>query len=146
MSWQTPQTVLVPVDFSAASADAIQAALKLVSQPPDVHVLHVTMPPPPMLLAYGDVWVAQDSPQRQQVAVEHLSRFLCERGFAGVTQIVREGDPGLTIVDYAHECHADLIVIPSHGRHGLKRLLLGSVAERVLRHAGVPVLVLPRKE
>ena len=52
--------------------------------------------------------------------------------------LIREGDPGLIIADYADEVHADLIVMPSHGYHGVKRLLLGSVAERVLRHANCP--------
>ena len=61
-----------------------------------------------------------------------------------MTQVVREGDPGLMIADYAADVQADLIVMPSHGYHGVKRLLLGSVAERVLRHANCPVLVLRR--
>ncbi len=56
----------------------------------------------------------------------------------------RTGDPGLVITDYATEIGAGLIVIPSHGYHGLKRLVLGSVAERVIRHADCSVLVLRR--
>jgi nucleotide-binding universal stress UspA family protein len=56
------------------------------------------------------------------------------------------GDPGQRITAYAEEVGADVIVMPSHGRTGLKRLLLGSVAERVLRLAHCPVLVLKSKQ
>ena len=55
---------------------------------------------------------------------------------------VQFGDPGHGITDYAEEVGADVIVMPSHGRTGLRRLLIGSVAERVLRLAHCPVLVL----
>jgi nucleotide-binding universal stress UspA family protein len=52
------------------------------------------------------------------------------------------GDPGLTCVERAKTIGVDLIVIPSHGRSGISRLVLGSVAERVVRFSHVPVLVI----
>jgi nucleotide-binding universal stress UspA family protein len=55
---------------------------------------------------------------------------------------VRIGDPGHEIADCAAEIGADLVVISSHGRKGVKRLLIGSVAERVVRLSHCPVLVL----
>jgi nucleotide-binding universal stress UspA family protein len=54
-----------------------------------------------------------------------------------------EGIPGDEIVDYATKIGADLIVMGTHGRGGLRRVLLGSVAEKVLRAACCPVLVVP---
>ncbi|QIO23409.1 universal stress protein [Haloarcula sp. JP-L23] len=54
---------------------------------------------------------------------------------------VMQGDPSLTIADYAAEYGMDLVVMPTHGRRGLERVLLGSVTERVLNAAPVPVLV-----
>ena len=54
------------------------------------------------------------------------------------------GDAGSEIVSYADRVSAELIVIPSHGRSGIKHLLMGSVAERVVRHAHCPVLVLKK--
>lgn len=54
---------------------------------------------------------------------------------------VVRGDPDDSIVDYAQEHGADLIVMGSHGRTGLRHLLMGSVAEHVLRHASCPVLI-----
>jgi nucleotide-binding universal stress UspA family protein len=55
--------------------------------------------------------------------------------------IVVAGDPGAAIVDYAQEHGGDLVVMGSHGHTGLRHLLLGSVAEHVLRHASCPVLI-----
>jgi nucleotide-binding universal stress UspA family protein len=55
---------------------------------------------------------------------------------------VRFGDPGREIAAHAEELHAELIVMPSHGRTGLSRLFIGSVAERVVRLAHCPVLIL----
>ena len=62
--------------------------------------------------------------------------------YQGIHCATASGDPGHEIVKYAEEIDADLIVIPSHGRTGLTRLLIGSVAERVVRLAHCPVLVL----
>ena len=61
-------------------------------------------------------------------------------------EVIWIGNPGLEITEYARESKSDLIVIPSHGHHGLRRILLGSVAERVLRHAECPTLVLRRQD
>jgi len=64
-----------------------------------------------------------------------------ERGVAVVTE-VRQGEPYSTIVDYANSRDVDLIVMPTHGRRGLERFLLGSTTERVVRRADVPVLTI----
>lgn len=140
MSWLPKKTVVVPVDFSTASADALQTGLTLVAKPEDVHVIYVTAPP--IAFNYAEGWALDDPATRMKAAREHLTKFLDGKNAAGVKTIIREGDPGLIISDYAAEVHADLIVMPSHGYHGVKRLLLGSVAERVLRHANCPILVL----
>lgn len=144
MSWLPKKTVLVPVDFSMASADALQTAKQLVAQPQDLHVLYVTLPPPTMFSPEG--WATSDAPERTQAAAQQLSKFLADHQASEVPQLIREGDPGLMIADYADEAHAELIVMPSHGYHGVARVLLGSVTERVLRHAKCPVLVLRRQD
>lgn len=144
MSWLPKQSVVVPVDFSTASADAIKTGLALVAKPDDLHAIYVTAPP--IAFNYLEGWALDDPATRMNAACEHLTRFLKTAHAAGVKTIIREGDPGLLIADYADEVHADLIVMSSHGHHGVKRLLLGSVAERVLRHANCPVLVLRRPE
>lgn len=144
MSWLPKKTVVVPVDFSTASADALKTGLTLVTKPTDLHVIYVTAPP--IAFNYAEGWALDDPATRMNAANKHLAKFLSGANAAAVKTIIREGDPGLMIADYADEVHADLIVMPSHGYHGVKRLLLGSVAERVLRHANCPVLVLRRPE
>ena len=144
MSWLPKKTVVVPVDFSTASADALRTAMQLVAVPQDLHVLYVTLPPVTMLAPEG--WGVEGAPERVQAAAQQLSKFLADHQASEVTQLIREGDPGLMIADYAEECRADLIVIPSHGYHGVARVLLGSVTERVLRYAKCPTLVLRRQD
>ena len=65
-----------------------------------------------------------------------------DTSFAKVDFQVRFGDPGREIAGFAETLHAELIVMPSHGRTGLSRFLIGSVAERVVRLAHCPVLIL----
>ena len=144
MSWLPKKTVVVPVDFSTASADALKTGLTLVAKPEELHAIYVTALP--IAFNYVEGWALDDPATRMKAAHDHLTKFLGDTNAAGVKTIIREGDPGLMIADYAAEVHADLIVMPSHGYHGVKRLLLGSVTERVLRHANCPVLVLRRPE
>ncbi len=144
MSWLPKKTVVVPVDFSTASAAAIKTALTLVANPADLHLIYVTTPPIPFNYAEG--WALDDPPTRMKAAHQHLAKFLDGKNAAGTKTVIREGDPGSIIAAYADEVHAELIVMPSHGYHGVKRLILGSVAERVLRHASCPILVLKRSD
>lgn len=144
MSWLPKQNVVVPIDFSSQSLAAIQTALELAVSPKNVHVLHVVIPL--TTLTMGEVWVAEDVASRISAAQEYLAKYLEQHGIAGVTAEIREGDPGLQIAEYVTSLKADLVVIPSHGRHGVQRLLLGSVTERVLRHVDCPILVLRRQD
>jgi nucleotide-binding universal stress UspA family protein len=75
-----------------------------------------------------------------------VSGFWGSHELTGLTELVQVGNPGIVISDYAKQSGAELVVMPSHGHHGLRRILLGSVAERVLRHAECPVLVLRRAD
>jgi nucleotide-binding universal stress UspA family protein len=110
----------------------------MVQQPSSLYVIHVL----PELTATepGVIWSTVDDTGR----MEHAQTAMEERlnHVSGVQLKVGFGDPGHVITDLASEVGADLIVIPSHGRTGVKRLLLGSVAERVVRLAHCPVLVL----
>ncbi len=103
--------------------------MQLVAQPQELHVLYVTLPAVTILSPDG--WVADDAPSRMRAAAQLLSKFLDEHQASEVSQFIREGDPGLMIADYADETRTDLIVMPSHGDHGVARVLLGSVTERV---------------
>ena len=144
MAWLPKEKVIVPVDFSGRSVDAVRTALELVAEPPAVHVLHVVVPLDNM--SPGMEWGLIDDQSREETVRKHFEDFLEQHGLTGVTTIIRKGDPGTEISEYAAEIGAELVVIPSHGYHGLKRLLLGSVAERVVRYTGCPVLVLRRSD
>lgn len=146
MPWFPKKCVLVPIDFSVASDEAIQTALEITRQPQDVHVVHVSLLP--NYIPYSGEVVATVDPNRWlELAKSHLAEYLASRPqFAGVCSRVLEGGAGSRIVEFATEIHADLIVMPSHGYHGVKRLLLGSVTERVLRYAPCEILVLRRND
>ncbi|MEZ6063831.1 MAG: universal stress protein [Planctomycetaceae bacterium] len=140
----TCSKVVVPVDFSGESPNAIRAGLQLAGDPQNLHLLHVLVPiddlSPGVLL--GEV--------TEETRVEHiranLKKLADDNGASDAQQVVLLGTPGLEIADYATQQSADMIVIPSHGYHGVKRLVLGSVAERVIRHAECSVLVLRRSD
>ena len=140
MSWFPRQNVIVPVDFSDEAFAALDTALELVEQPEHVHVVHVLEKLTPM--EPGMMWGSIDDQTRKQRAQNVLSDRLSEGKYKGIKIEAVVGDPGHEIADFAKSVSADLIVMPSHGRRGLPHLLIGSVAERVLRLAHCPVLVL----
>ena len=145
MNWRPKKCVVVPIDFSNSSLSAIQTALELAKEAVAVHVVHVIMPAQDRDLV--EEWSPRQAGETWDGAARvYLAQYLRNHAITGVTEAVCLGDPGFAVTDYAREHAADLIVIPSHGYHGIKRLLLGSVAERVIRYAGCPVLVLRRPD
>ena len=138
MSWLPRKCVVVPYDFSEESLAAIRLGREMVQEPSSLHVIHVL----PELTATepGVIWSTVDDAGRMEHALQAMEERITT--IPGVQMKVGFGDPGHVITDTASEVGADLIVIPSHGRTGVKRLLLGSVAERVVRLAHCPVLVL----
>lgn len=138
MAWLPRKRVVVPFDFSDESFAAVQLARGFVEDPSTLHIVHVL--PELMATEPGVIWSSIDDSGRMDHAREAMEKRFAD--IPGVALNVGIGDPGHVITDLATEVKADLIVIPSHGRTGVKRLLLGSVAERVVRLAHCPVLVL----
>lgn len=139
--------ILCAHDLSADSMPALRAALDLGRElKGTVHVLHVVMEPlpvPPGLWFAPDFDVEFIDQRMRLVATQELERLLREAAHPGdpPTHIdVQVGVPGETIVARAKEIDAALIVMGTHGRKGWQHLMLGSVAERVVRTAPVPVL------
>jgi nucleotide-binding universal stress UspA family protein len=139
-----PRTVLVPTDFSDLSLQALQAALGLVDDPSQVHVVSVLVPVVPP--SPGIVWGTVDDQVRLARVREALEEMLAERDLAAVHAHVLIGTPSSTVADLAEEIDADMVVVSSHGRTGLMRAALGSVAERIVRLSKRPVLVLKHDE
>ena len=140
MAYFPKQCVVVPVDFSAESLAAIDVGRTLVDSPQHLHVIHVLIDIAP--LEAGEVWGVIDPQARIEQVNKLLQEKLAGPPYQGVHTAVLLGEPAHGIANYAQEKHAELIVIPSHGRTGITRLLIGSVAERVVRLAHCPVLVL----
>ena len=140
MSWLKKKSVLVPIDFSESSYGAIAPAKEYVKTETSLTIIHVLAPLHPADPAA--MWNTLDREQRKQKVTDFLREKLGEMGYENVQIKVKVGDPSTEIVDFAKEIAADLIVIPSHCNRGISRFLLGSVAERVVRLACCPVLVL----
>lgn len=135
----TFKRVLVPMDFEDMSLAALRVALGSVG-PAAVRVVHVisslSAAAPAALL--GD----SDDVGRTRAVRKALAAKISSAGLDVPEIDIRVGAPGIQICDLAKDMGMNLIVIPSHGRTGLKRMVLGSIAELVVRHAPCPVLVL----
>lgn len=139
MSWQTvKRAVLVPFDFSRPCREALAVARSFVDDPAHVHVLHVV---PPFGSAAA-VPVSVDLEAVREGSLKALEGAMAAEKAGGVNAVVELGHPAETIIDYAGRHEVDLIVVPTHGRTGMDRFFVGSVAERVVRRAPCPVLVL----
>jgi nucleotide-binding universal stress UspA family protein len=136
------QNVLYATDFSKPSDYAFRLACSLARDyGARLFVLHVlerpaltytgvmTAPPPPPL-----------SPEERQAVQERLHRIKPSDPAIRFEHLFEEGDPATAILQVARERQCDLIVLGTHGRSGLGRLLMGSVAEEVVRKAACPVL------
>lgn len=131
--------IVAPVDFTDESDHSVDLALDIAGSPEFVTVLHVA--PPLVAFEPAIVAIISDEERREQILAAARSRF-SDAKYRGIHFDTRFGDPAHEIADAAQEKSAGLIVMPSHGRTGLAHLLMGSVAERVVRLAHCPVLVL----
>ncbi|WP_413160866.1 universal stress protein [Capilliphycus salinus ALCB114379] len=132
--------VVVPVDFGELSLTAIATALEYVKSPEQIHVIHVLEPLPATDPAM--IWSTLDNETRKNNVHKKLKEVLNQPEHQSIEIHVEIGHPAEKIVDFSQEQKADLIVIPTHGRRGISRFMLGSVTERVIRFAQCPVLVL----
>jgi nucleotide-binding universal stress UspA family protein len=132
-------------DFSRASARALTLALALArSRGARLTVVHVLTPPSPFVggeLSAAPTWQALEARGRR-AARRGLARLAARAARVGVRVEPRllEGPPAEAITGFARRRGADLVVIGTHGRTGLRRALMGSVAARVLALASCPVL------
>lgn len=133
------ERILIPVDFSDQSLDALRTARMLPGDDASrLCVLHVAEP------LHVD-WRADTTAiqkEAHKVVRGVLAKFVrAEFGDEGPKTLFIDGKPVDVIVKHATTMKADLIVLGTQGRTGLPRALIGSVAERVVRHAPCPVLV-----
>jgi universal stress protein A len=144
-----PKIVLCPVDFSPASRVAFDEAVLVAREASArlvlVHVYQALLPPVPELPL-----ISPEVVQRAAVALEaQLAMWRTEAVSRGVTSVeteLLEGAPWDRIVEAARTARADLVIMGTQGRTGLRHALLGSVAEKVVRHARCSVLVVRREQ
>jgi nucleotide-binding universal stress UspA family protein len=148
----TIRRILCPVDFSRFSLHAFEQAVELAREfGAEVTALHASAVAPVTSLApIGAPIVlepARLTSDERQAITRRLRDFTDEVGAGHLTiqTTLHEQEPVAAIIDIALTWPADLIVMGTHGRAGFDRLLLGSVAERVLRKAPCPVLTVPRR-
>jgi universal stress protein A len=141
--------ILVPIDFSDCSKKALQYALPLAKEHQAALTLLYVVPPPAYGTGeYGGIDYVQLEASLTQGGEKELAKLAVDevRGEVSTDTLVRVGSPAREIVDAARRVPADLIVISTHGRTGLKHVLLGSVAEHVVQRAPCPVFVVRERE
>jgi universal stress protein A len=139
--------ILVPLDFSECSKKALQYAIPFARQfGASLSLLNVVQPyypvsdMVPMDVETLELRMRETSEAELAVVRKSLDPDL------KATAVLRVGNPHVEIVRAARDLDADLIILSTHGRTGLSHVLMGSTSERVVRHAGCPVLVLREHE
>ena len=145
--------ILVAIDFTPITKKVIENAMELAKcNNAEVDLVYVVEPyeypivatVDGILVPPDDLTVLEDVNERLREEAEiHLKKFaeLLEKEGIKVTTHIIEGEPFEEILDFSEKNKSDLIVVGAHGKSGLKRLLIGSVSEKVVRKAKIPVLV-----
>jgi universal stress protein A len=151
--------ILCPVDLSAFSLEALKLAVKVAgASNATLFLLHVIDNPydefymssianadPALFEVYQReplkrARVVEAAERHSEVLLKQFSQD-CVRAIPKVRYVIDSGDPFEAIMNAAEAKRADLVVLATHGRTGLKRLIIGNVAEKVVRHAPCPVLI-----
>jgi universal stress protein A len=142
------KTILCPIDFSEISANALEYAVFLASHHhAELLILHVVE----QLHEFEHYQILVLTPQElveemEKQAHEKLTKLTEQiKKTIKVETVVRQGKPFVEIIKEAKEKDMDLIVMASHGRTGVSHMLMGSVAEKVVRKANCPVLIVRDK-
>jgi nucleotide-binding universal stress UspA family protein len=142
---KTFQHVLVPTDFSTSAAYALELAPQLVEPKGTITVLHVLELP----VSYAGEISAEFGKDLSKKAAARLEQTLASLRTSTTASIetrTRIGSPGSQALAAVEDDRSiDLVIVGSRGRTGIKRVLLGSVAEKIVRHAHCPVLVAHRR-
>ena len=136
------ERILVPTDGSDATTRAVEEAVDLAAaHGATIHGLYVLNTASfASIPTESSVEGVSDMLEREgNAALDEVETVATERGVP-VERVQLDGSPAREIVRYAETADCDLIVMGTHGRGGIDRLLLGSVAERVVRSSNVPVL------
>ena len=138
MDFRNIQRAVVPIDMSDASYLALASTLTVIDANA-IRIVHVIRPfsrP-----EREGIWGHYDNDKHARDVTLQIQEELEARSIGAMPIDIHFGSPGPIICEYAERIGADLIIIGSHGRTGLRRMLMGSVAETVVRHAPCSVIV-----
>ena len=144
-----PKVILVPTDFSPAAETALDYALQMASKScGKVYVMHEYQLP---IVGFPDgalLPTAEIATRIISYAQSELAACVARRKESSVeiVPILKQDDPRAAVVSAADELFADLVIMGTHGRHGLAHALIGSVAEMVVRTSHVPVMTVHTAE
>ena len=144
------KNILLPTDFSELSLSAAQYAIDLAKQyEAKIHLLNVIEKTPPILTIHSlDLSEEKITKSIEEEAYNSLEKAASKlrKENVEVATILKKGLDYEEIVNYSQKNRIDVIVIATHGRTGLLHTLLGSVAEKIIRYAKCPVLVITPNE
>jgi universal stress protein A len=155
--------ILCPVDLSGFSLEALKLALKMAEASDAtldiLHVIHnpfdeiymteITQTDPALIDAYATepqrrAKILRATEEHSEVLLKQFCHPLVEH-YRKITYHIRRGDPFEAILEATEDLLTDLVVLATHGRTGVKRLVIGNVAEKIVRHAPCPVLTVKPK-
>jgi nucleotide-binding universal stress UspA family protein len=138
-----PRLILCPTDFSENSKAAIRIAKDLACQnQAALIVLHVADTLGPENLGFGEAQTRLQPEGHVEDLRQQLHRMAPAEAGLDQRYLLREGDPAVVIEQIVREQGCDLVVLGTHGRTGLDHLLMGSIAERIVRRCPCPALVI----
>lgn len=141
------ERVLLPTDGSETADSAIQQAVDIASNYDSIfHVLYVVDETEPVLNVRGSEASFDRLEAEGEEAVDDAVERANQAAVSAVRRSVERGEPAETILRYIDTNEIDLVVMGTHGRSGLDRQLLGSVAERIVRHADASVLTVRKDD
>lgn len=136
------KNILVPLDFSDPSSEILSSAMRVCAEDGKITLMHVVEHLPVVTESTFGVYPhRKDMDQLKRLSGRKLEAYARQHSGANMEVLVTEGKPANAILEAAGELGADLLVMGTHGRSRLDHLLIGSVAERVLRKATCNVLL-----
>ena len=151
--------ILIAVDYDPSAQNIAEKGYELASaMNASVILLHVVSDPTyysslnysPIMgfdsFSNLDVVQAGAADSLKNAAQNYLDKTREFLGGSNITSVIKEGDFGDGILEAATETGADIIVMGTHSRRGIDKILMGSVAEKVLRHSTVPLFIIPKKK
>ena len=138
--------ILAAIDMSPHADGVIAAASRLARATPgaEIHVVHALDPRDLQGFPIADVYATAMTEHR--AFIDKCAKDVNRAAAADVVAHLSEGDPWRAIVQTAASIDADLVIVGTHGRRGVARWVMGSIAEQVVRHAACPVYVVRPKD